>query len=68
VRIDDCKYRSIDQPNGWFGGTVKPDWLILTNIRLDLFERTGLACSINHYSLFAHEFWRFTFVQQELAL
>ena len=25
VRIDDFKYRFIDQPNGWLGGTVKPD-------------------------------------------
>ena len=25
VRIDDYKYRFIDQPNGWLGGTVKVD-------------------------------------------
>jgi arylsulfatase len=67
VRIDDYKYRFIDQPNGWLGGTVKPDWPILTNIRLDPFERTGLSGSINYYSFVAHEFWRFTFVQRELA-
>ena len=35
VRIDDYKYRFIDQPNGWLGGTVKPDWPILVNLRLD---------------------------------
>ena len=29
VRIDDFKYRFIDQPSGWLGGTVKPDWPIL---------------------------------------
>jgi len=64
VRINDYKYRFIDQPNGWFGGTVKPDWPILTNVRLDPFERTGLGRSINNYQWFAYEFWRFAFVQQ----
>jgi hypothetical protein len=49
------------------GGTAKPDWPILTNIRLDPFERTGLAGSLNYYNFFAHEFWRFTFVQQEVG-
>src|SRR6201999_3171125 len=38
VRIGDFKYRFIDQPGGWLGGTVKPDWPILTNLRLDPFE------------------------------
>ena len=42
ARIDDFKYRFIDQPNGWFGGTVKPDIPILVNLRLDPFERTGM--------------------------
>ena len=42
VRIDDYKYRFIDQPDGWLGGTVKVDWPILVNLRLDPFERTGL--------------------------
>ncbi len=32
---------SSTSPEGWLGGTVKPDWPILTNIRLDPFERTG---------------------------
>ena len=35
VRIGDYKYRFIDQPGGWLGGTVKVDWPILTNLRLD---------------------------------
>ena len=52
MRIDDYKYRFIDQPNGWLGGTVKPDWPILINIRLDPFERTGLAGSLNYYNFF----------------
>jgi arylsulfatase len=64
VRINDYKYRFIDQPGGWLGGTVKPDFPILTNIRLDPFERTGLGRSINNYSWFAYQFWRFVFVQQ----
>ena len=42
VRIDDYKYRFTDQPQGWLGGTVKVDWPILTNLRLDPFERTGM--------------------------
>ncbi len=67
VRIDDYKYRFIDQPNGWLGGSIKPDWPILVNLRLDPFERTGLSGSLNFYSFYIHEFWRFTFVQQEVA-
>ena len=67
VRIDDYKYRFIDQPGGWFGGTVKTDWPILVNLRLDPFERTGMTQSINYYNWFAYEFWRFVFVQKELA-
>ena len=67
VRVDDYKYRFIDQPNGWLGGTIKADWPFITNIRLDPFERTGLSGSLNYYQFFAHEFWRFTFAQQEVA-
>src|SRR5262249_42302542 len=67
VRIDDYKYRFIDQPNGWLGGTVKPDWPILVNLRLDPFERTGLSGSLAFYNWYVYEFWRFAFVQQEIA-
>jgi arylsulfatase len=67
VRIGDYKYRFIDQPNGWLGGTVKVDWPIVTNVRLDPFERTGLTKSVNYYSWFIFEFWRGVFVQQEVA-
>jgi len=67
VRIDDYKHRFIDQPGGWFGGTVKVDWPILVNLRLDPFERTGMNGSINYYNWFAYEFWRFVFVKQEMA-
>ncbi len=64
IRVNDYKYRFIAQPNGWFGGTVKPDWPILTNIRLDPFERTGMDKSLNYYNWFVYEFWRFVFVQE----
>jgi arylsulfatase len=67
VRINDYKYRFIDQPNGWLGGTVKVDWPILVNLRLDPFERTGLSGSLAFYNWFAYEFWRFVFVKQEVA-
>ncbi len=67
VRINDYKYRFIDQPNGWLGGTVKVDWPILVNLRLDPFERTGIAGSLAYYNWFVYEFWRFVFVKQEVA-
>ena len=67
VRVDDFKYRFIDQPNGWLGGTIKPDWPILVNLRLDPFERTGLTGSLAFYNWYAYEFWRFVLVQQEIA-
>jgi arylsulfatase A-like enzyme len=67
VRIGDYKYRFIDQPNGWLGGTVKVDWPILVNLRLDPYERTGLGGSLAYYNWFAYEFWRFVFVKDEVA-
>jgi arylsulfatase len=67
VRLDDYKYRFIDQPNGWLGGTVRVDWPILVNLRLDPFERTGMAGSLSYYNWFVYQFWRFVYVQQEIA-
>jgi len=67
VRLGDFKYRFVDQPNGWFGGTVKVDWPILVNLRLDPFERTGMTGSIFYKDWFVYEFWRFVFVSQEVA-
>ena len=67
ARIDDFKYRFIDQPNGWFGGTVKPDIPILVNLRLDPFERTGMTGSVEYFQWFKFEFWRFVHVQREVA-
>jgi hypothetical protein len=70
VRIDDFKYRFTDQPNGWLGATVKIDWPVLVNLRLDPYERTGLPTNANgslaYYNWFAFEFWRFVFAQQEI--
>jgi arylsulfatase len=63
VRYNDYKYRFIDQPGGWLGGTVKVDWPILVNLRLDPFERTGVGGSMAYYNWFAYEFWRFVLVQ-----
>jgi arylsulfatase A-like enzyme len=69
VRINDYKYRFTDQPSGWLGSTVKLDWPVLVNLRLDPFERTGMFNgkdngSLAYYNWFVFEFWRFTFVQQ----
>jgi arylsulfatase A-like enzyme len=71
VRINDYKYRFTDQPNGWLGATLKVDWPILLNLRLDPFERTGMYNgkdngSIAYYNWFAYQFWRFVFVQQQV--
>ncbi|MBL8905456.1 MAG: arylsulfatase [Rhizobiales bacterium] len=67
IRIGDYKYRFIDQPGGWLGGTVKPDWPILTNLRLDPLERTGITGSMQFADWYKYEFWRFVFVQQVVA-
>jgi arylsulfatase A-like enzyme len=73
VRIDDFKYRFVDQPGGWVGEKTHPDMPILTNLRLDPFERTGWSGdgvakgSVQYWDWFKYEFWRFVFVQQVLA-
>jgi arylsulfatase len=72
VRINDYKYRFTDQPNGWLGATEKVDWPILVNLRLDPFERTGMYNgrdngSLGYYNWFVYQFWRFQFVQQQVA-
>jgi len=73
VRINDYKYRFIDQPEGWVGPTNHPTMPILTNLRLDPFERTAwpgdgvTKGSIQYWDWFKFEFWRFVFVQQVLG-
>jgi arylsulfatase len=72
VRIGDWKYRLTDQPDGWIGATQKLDAPILTNLRLDPFERMqwmkGRDGSWGYgMDFYIHEFWRFVFLQQEVA-
>lgn len=67
VRIDDFKYSFITQPNGWLGSTMKADWPILVNLRLDPYERSGMSGSLAYYNWYVYQFWRFTFVQKEIA-
>lgn len=73
VRIDDYKYRFLDQPQGWLGAKVKLDVPGITNLRLDPFERLGwpehgtLDGAQNYFSWFQYQFWRYVFVQQEVA-
>jgi len=74
VRIDDFKYRFIDQPGGWIGEKTHPDVPVLINLRLDPFEKMGTPDgdgnrgSYEYFGeWFLYEFWRFVFVQQEVA-
>jgi arylsulfatase A-like enzyme len=72
VRIDDYKYRFIDQPQGWLGAKVAVDVPYLTNLRLDPFERTGWPSdgtregAQQYFDWFKYEFWRFVFVQGQV--
>ena len=74
VRIDDYKYRFIEQPQGWIGAKVQVDAPSITNLRLDPFERLGTPDNgslngaqgyFNEWFMF--QFWRFVFVQEEVA-
>jgi arylsulfatase A-like enzyme len=67
ARIGDFKYVFIDQPQGWFGPKVKLDWPGIYNLRLDPFEKMNLNQSLFAANWWAFEFWRFVFVQQEVA-
>ncbi len=70
VRIDDYKFRFIDQPNGWLGDKTHPDVPYITNLRLDPFERMGWPNNgtkdgaQQYFDWFKFQFWRFVFVQQ----
>lgn len=71
VRVGDYKYRFIDQPNGWLGQTVNLGWPMITNLRLDPFERAGIPeggemGSLAYYNYFVYEFWRFVDAQQKV--
>jgi len=73
VRIDDYKFRFIDQPAGWLGEKTRPDVPYITNLRLDPFERTGWPNNgtkegaQQYFDWFKYQFWRFVFVQQVVA-
>ncbi|OOL36263.1 arylsulfatase [Pseudomonas sp. FSL W5-0299] len=73
IRIDDFKYRFIDQPGGWLGAKVTLDMPVLTNLRLDPFERAGwpenmaASGSLEYFEWFKFQFWRFVFVQQQVV-
>ncbi len=73
VRIDDYKFRFIDQPEGWLGEKTHPDVPYITNLRLDPFERTGWPNNgtkeggQQYFDWFKYQFWRFVFVQQLMA-
>ena len=73
IRIDDYKFRFIDQPNGWLGEKTHPDVPYITNLRLDPFERTGWPNdgtkegAQQYFDWFKYQFWRFVFVQQIVA-
>lgn len=70
VRIDDYKFRFIDQPAGWLGEKTHPDVPYITNLRLDPFERTGWPGNgtkdgaQQYFDWFKFQFWRFVFVQE----
>src|SRR3981189_1476601 len=70
VRIDDYKFRFIDQPQGWLGEKTHVDVPYITNLRLDPFERTGWPNNgtkdggQQYFDWFKYQFWRFVFVQQ----
>src|ERR1039458_6471264 len=74
VRIDDYKFRFIDQPAGWIGEKTHPDVPYITNLRLDPFERTGIANNGTkegwdyYFSIwFFYKFWCFVFVQRVMG-
>ncbi|WP_228714549.1 arylsulfatase [Posidoniimonas corsicana] len=67
ARVGDYKYVFIDQPGGWFGPKVKLDWPGIYNLRLDPFEKMNIGDSMYAANWWTYEFWRFVFVQQEVA-
>jgi arylsulfatase len=73
IRLGDYKYRFLDQPNGWLGGSVTLNTPMITNLRVDPFERFGLPSNMSlngawgyPMDFFVREFWRFVYVQQEV--
>ena len=73
VRIDDFKYRFIDQPGGWLGDKthvdVPSDQPAPRSVRAHWAGRKmgRKTASQKYFGWFQYEFWRFVFVQQEVA-
>jgi arylsulfatase A-like enzyme len=74
VRIDDYKYRFIDQPQGWLGVKNHPDVPSIINLRLDPYERMGFPEDLTRNGSlmffgdwYMYQFWRFVFVQQVMG-
>jgi arylsulfatase A-like enzyme len=74
VRIDDYKYRFIDQPQGWLGVKNHPDVPTIVNLRLDPYEKMAFPEDMTkNGSLmffgdwYMYQFWRFVFVQQMMG-
>jgi arylsulfatase A-like enzyme len=74
VRIDDYKYRFIDQPQGWLGVKNHPDVPTIINLRLDPYEKMAFPEDMTkNGSLmffgdwYLYQFWRFVFVQQMMG-
>jgi len=74
VRIDDYKYRFIDQPQGWLGVKNHPDVPSIINLRLDPFERMSFPEDLTRNGSlmffgdwYMYQFWRFVFVQQAMG-
>jgi arylsulfatase A-like enzyme len=74
VRIDDYKYRFIDQPQGWLGVKNHPDVPTIINLRLDPYERMGFPEDLTRNGSlmffgdwYMYQFWRFVFVQQVMG-
>jgi len=75
IRIDDFKFRFVEQPWGWPGEKLTRDIPSIVNLRQDPFERTpsdrgestnnGAGGYFNDFM--AREFWRFVLVQQRVA-
>jgi len=59
---------------GWYniGATVNLGWPVITNLRLDPFERAGFSTgstefgSFIYYDFFVYEFWRFVLAQNQV--
>lgn len=75
IRIDNFKYQFYQQPEGWPGAKVTTDMPTMINIRQDPFERTPSigGQTLNNLGggymndFYAREFWRFVFVQHQVA-